>query len=328
MVVERFAHNAIKITEEAAIEASRYIGKGDKDAADQAAVDAMRKNFETVAFDGTVVIGEGQKDEAPMLYIGEELGSARDPEVDVAVDPLEGTSLTARGARRALCVLALAPEGSFLNAPDVYMMKLAVGPDARDAIDLNDDFETNVKRIADAKEMKLSHLTCVLLDRERNQKYIDVLRELDCRVRLINHGDISAALSACVPETEVDLLAGIGNSAEGVLSAAATQCFEGNFEARLNPIGDEQHDRLDAIGISNHTKHYKIDDLADSDEMVFACTGVTDGDFLKGVHVREGELVTNSLLITTDGVRRIIESRYISPPSSDASTQPPLPGLL
>jgi fructose-1,6-bisphosphatase II len=328
LVVEQFAHQALKITEQAAMEASRYVGKGDKDAADQAAVDSMRENFETVPFAGRVVIGEGEKDEAPMLYIGEELGSEVEPSVDVAVDPLEGTSLTARGARRALCVLALAPEGTFLNAPDVYMMKLAVGPEAHGAIDLQDDFETNVKRVADAKNMKPSSLTCVLLDRERNQEYVQVLRELDCRVRLINHGDISAALSACVPETEVDMLAGIGNSAEGVLSAAAIQCFEGDFEAQLNPIGDAQHHRLDDIGIDDHHKRYTIDDLADGDEMVFACSGVTDGDFLKGVHVREGELVTHSLLITTDAARRIIETRHIEPPSTDTETQPPLPGLF
>lgn len=328
MVVERYAHEALQITEQAAMEASRYVGKGDKDAADQAAVDAMRERFEDVPFKGEVVIGEGEKDEAPMLYIGEKVGSGDEAYVDVAVDPLEGTTLTARGARRALCVLALAPDGSFLNAPDVYMMKLCVGPEAHGAIDLNDDFETNVRRIAEAKEMELSSLTCVLLDRERNEKYVETLRELNCRVRLINHGDISAALSACVPETEVDLLAGIGNSAEGVLSAAAVQCFDGDFEARLNPIGEAQHERLDDVGIDDHEKHYTVDDLADGEEMVFVCTGVTDGDFLRGVHVREGELVTHSLLITTEGIRRIIESRHIQPPETDPSSQPPLPGLF
>lgn len=328
MVAEQYAHQALKITEKAALSASRYVGKGDREAADQAAVDAMRKQFETVPFHGKVVIGEGEKDEAPMLYIGEELGERDGPSLDVAVDPLEGTTLTARGARRALCVLALAPEGSFLHAPDVYMMKLAAGPGADGAIDLQDDFETNVRRVADEKDLELSSLTCVLLDRERNREYIEVLRQLNCRVRLINHGDISAALSSCVPETEVDMLAGIGNSAEGVISAAAVQCFEGEFEARLNPIGSDQHERLDAMGFSDHNQYFSIDELASGSEMVFACTGVTDGDFLRGVHAREGELITNSLLITTSGIRRIIENRYIKPPETDTSDQPPLPGLL
>ena len=328
MVVERYAQEALRITEQAAIQASRYVGKGDKNAADQAAVNAMRSQFEDAPFRGEVVIGEGQKDEAPMLYIGEKVGAQPEPVLDVAVDPLEGTTLTANGARRALCVLALGPEGAFLHAPDVYMMKLCVGPEAHGVIDLDADFETNVRRVAEAKDMELSSLTCVLLDRERNEEYIRTLRELDCRVRLIEHGDISAALSACVPETEVDMLAGIGNSAEAVLSAAAAQCFEGDFEGRLNPIGTAQHKRLDDMGFDDHARKYTVDELAGGEEMVFSCSGVTDGDFLKGVHVREGELVTHTLLITTEGIRRIIESRHIEPPAHDINDQPPLPGLI
>lgn len=328
MDTDQLAQHALKLTEEAAIEASRYVGKGDKDAADQAAVDAMRDRFREVPVDGRVVIGEGEKDEAPMLYIGEEVGCAKSPRVDVAVDPLEGTALTARGARRALCVLAMAPEDSFLHAPDVYMMKMAVGADAYGEVDLEDEFAINVERVADAKEKELSSLTCVLLDRDRNREYIETLRDLDCRVRLIDHGDISAALSACVPETEVDMLAGIGNSAEGVLSAAAIQCFGGDFQARLNPIGEAQHDRLDEIGIEDHRKHFSIDDLADEEDVIFSCTGVTEGDFLDGVHVRDDEIFTESLLITSDHVRRKIRSRFSSMEEFENNTQPPLPGLI
>jgi fructose-1,6-bisphosphatase II len=328
MVAERYAQEALRIIEKAAIQASRYVGKGDKNAADQAAVNAMRSQFEKAPFCGEVVIGEGEKDEAPMLYIGERMGARQEPVLDVAVDPLEGTTLTANGARRSLCVMALGPEGSFLHAPDVYMMKLCVGPEAQGTIDLDADFETNIRRVADAKNMELSSLTCVLLDRDRNEEYIRTLRALDCRVRLVEHGDISAALSACVPETEVDMLAGIGNSAEGVLSAAAAQCFEGDFEGRLNPIGTAQHERLDDMDFDDHARKFNVDELAGGDEMVFACSGVTDGDFLKGVHVRENELVSHSLLITTEGVRRIIESRHIEPPINDENDQPPLPGLI
>lgn len=328
MDTDQLAQHALKLTEDAAIEASRYVGKGDKDAADQAAVDAMRDRFRTVPIDGRVVIGEGEKDEAPMLYIGEEVGTTEGPAVDIAVDPLEGTTLTAEGSRRALCVLAMAPEGAFLHAPDVYMMKMAVGAEARGGIDLDDEFALNVERVADAKNKELSSLTCVLLDRERNRKYIETLRELDCRVRLIDHGDISAALSACVPETEVDMLAGIGNSAEGVLSAAAIQCFGGGFQARLNPIGDAQHERLDGIGIEDHEKLYSIDDLADGDDVIFSCTGVTEGDFLDGVHVRDDEIFTESLLITSDSVRRKIRSRFSAMQDYENNDQPPLPGLI
>ncbi|MFB6346923.1 MAG: class II fructose-bisphosphatase [bacterium] len=328
MDTDRLSQHALKLTEEAAIAASRYVGKGDKNAADQAAVDAMRDRFRSVPIDGRVVIGEGEKDEAPMLYIGEEVGSASSPRVDIAVDPLEGTTLTAEGSRRALCVLAMAPDGSFLHAPDVYMMKLAVGAQARGAIDIEDDFAINVERVADAKNKELSSLTCVLLDRDRNREYIETLRELDCRVRLIDHGDISAALSACVPETEVDLLAGIGNSAEGVLSAAAIQCFDGDFEAQLNPIGDSQHERLDDIGIEDHEKTYSIDDLAEGEDVVFSCTGVTEGDFLDGVHVLEDEIYTESLLITSDNVRRTVSSRFTSLEQFENDNQPPLPGVI
>lgn len=301
--------DAVRLTELAAIGASRYMGWGDKEAADQAAVDAMREMFERIPIRGTVVIGEGEKDEAPMLYIGEDVGSGEGPELDIAVDPLEGTTLVAEGGSGALCVVAFGPKGSFLNAPDVYMMKLAVGPEARGEIDLDDPFEDNVRRVAEARGKSLRSLTCILLDRPRNKPYINTLREMGCRIKLIDHGDVSASLAMCLPESGVDMLAGIGNSAEGVLSAAALQCFGGDFQARLNPIGDPQYERLARMDFKDHEKKYQMEDLAAGDDLLFACTGVTDGDFLDGVRYDGEEIITHSMVLrSAQRTRRFIEA--------------------
>lgn len=303
--------DAVRLTELAAIGASRYMGWGDKEAADQAAVDAMREMFQYVPVDGKVVIGEGQKDEAPMLFIGEEVGSGDGPEVDIAVDPLEGTTIVAEGGNGALCVVAMGPRGAFLNAPDVYMMKLAVGPEAQGTLDLEDSFESNVRRVAEAKNKSLRTLTCVLLDRERNEPYIRTLRELGCRIKLIQHGDVSASLATCLEESGVDMLAGIGNSAEGVLSAAALQCFGGDFEGRLNPIGEAQHTRLEDMGFDDLEKVYDIDDLAADEDLLFSCTGVTDGEFLEGVRYDGEEIITQSMVLrSTKGTRRFVEGYH------------------
>ncbi len=307
MNLRNLALDTVRLTELAAIAASRYMGWGDEAAADQAAVDAMRKMFQYVPVKGTVVIGEGEKDRAPMLYIGEKLGTGEGPEVDVAVDPLEGTTIVARGGFGALCVLAMAPVGSFLNAPDVYMMKLAAGPEARGQLDLRQDLETNVRRVAKAKNKSLKTLTCVLLDRPRNQSYVATLRQLGCRIKLIDHGDVSAALATCMPNSGVDMLVGIGNSAEGVLSAAALQCFGGDIQGRLNPIGDAQYERLIAMGYDDYEKIYSIDSLARGDELIFSCTGVTDGDFLDGVLYDGSEIITHSMVLRSSSkTRRLI----------------------
>ncbi len=307
MLLRNLTLDTVRLTELAAIAASRYMGWGDKNAADQAAVDAMRDMFQYVPVDGTVVIGEGEKDKAPMLYIGEEVGDGSGPKVDIAVDPLEGTEIVARGGSGALAVLGMGPEGSFLNAPDVYMMKIAVGPDARGTIDLAEDFETNVRRAAEARDKSLDAFTCVLLDRARNEHLIEKLRQLGCRIKLIEHGDVSASLATCLPESGVDMLAGIGNSPEGVLSAAALQCFGGDFQGRLNPIGDGQYERLDKMNISNLEKIYTIDELASGDDLLFACTGVTSGDFLEGVHYDGQEIITHSMVLRSSSHTR----RYI-----------------
>ncbi len=303
--------DALRLTERAAVAASGYVGRGNKDAADQAAVDAMRGTFEDVPVRGTVVIGEGEKDEAPMLYIGESVGSGQGPSVDVAVDPLEGTTLTARGDNRALSVLAMTPEGGFLNAPDVYMMKLAAGPSARGALDLDRDFSDNLERLAEARGKSPDDLFCVMLDRDRNLEFIEAAREVGCRIRLIDHGDISAALAACLPGTGVDLLAGIGSSTEGVLSAAAIRALGGEFLGRLNPLGEDQHRRVEAMGIHDLERVYDRDDLSAHEDVLFAATGVTDGNFVRGVRREEEVVITESLVITAPGgARRTVRSRH------------------
>ncbi len=311
MNLRNLALDSVRLTELAAIAASRYMGWGDKEAADQAAVDAMRSMFRHVPVEGTVVIGEGQKDKAPMLYIGESVGSGEGPGVDIAVDPLEGTTIVARGGAGALCVLAMGPEDSFLNAPDVYMMKLAAGPEARGKLDLTEDLETNARRVAKAKEKSLETLTCVLLDRPRNEEYISTLRALGCRIKLIEHGDVSAALATCMPESGVDMLVGIGNSAEGVLSAAALQCFGGDIVTRFNPIGDPQYERLEDMGYTDYDEIYSIGDLAREDEILFACTGVTDGDFLDGVRYDGEQIITHSMALRSSSkTRRLIIGQH------------------
>lgn len=302
---------ALHLTERAAIAASRLVGRGDKRAADQAAVDAMRDGFSEVPIEGTVVIGEGEKDEAPMLYIGESVGSGAGPVMDVAVDPLEGTSLTARGRERALSVLALTQEGGFLHAPDVYMMKLAAGPAARGALDLRDDFADNLNRLADALDKPVDQVNCVMLDRDRNRPYVETAREHGCRLRLIDHGDIAAALSAALPDTGVDLLAGIGSSTEGVLSAAAIRAVGGVFYGRLNPIGDDQHGRIKAMSIEDVDRVYERDELSANESVLFVATGVTDGRFVRGVRMGEDVVETESLIIRApEAIHRTVRTRH------------------
>lgn len=325
MSLRNLTTDAVRLTEFAAIEASRYMGWGDKEAADQAAVDAMRSMFSHVPVDGRVVIGEGQKDEAPMLYIGETVGTGEGPTVDVAVDPLEGTTLVANGDAGALCVVALGPEDSFLHAPDVYMDKLAVGPPARGTLDMDESFERNVRRAAEASGKGLSEFTCVVLERPRNQDHIDTLRDLGCRIKLIEHGDVSASLATCLPESGVDMLAGIGNSPEGVLSAAALRCFGGDFQGRLNPIGEAQYDRLEEMGIDDLDRVYELTELAAGEDILFACTGVTDGDFLDGIRYDGEQIRTHSMVLrSARGTRRVIRGYHQEDQKLDIDEEPPL----
>jgi fructose-1,6-bisphosphatase II len=302
----------VRVTEAAALAAARWVGKGEKESADQAAVDAMRLLLDTVPMDGVVVIGEGEKDEAPMLYNGERIGDASPPEVDIAVDPLEGTTLTARGMPSALSVIALAERGTMFDpGPCVYMEKLAGGPEIADLLSLDDPLEEVVGRVAERRGVGPGDITLIVLDRPRHQEMVDRLREVGARVRFISDGDVSAALFAVSAETGgVDLLWGIGGTPEGVLSAAAIKCLGGQLLGRLWPRDDDE--RRAAIDAG-----YDLDEVLDVDRLVsgqdvfFAATGVTDGELLHGVRVRGGKATTESLVMRSrSGTVRTVSARH------------------
>jgi fructose-1,6-bisphosphatase II len=302
----------VRVPEAAALAAARWVGKGEKESADQAAVDAMRLLLDTVPMDGVVVIGEGEKDEAPMLYNGERIGDASPPEVDIAVDPLEGTTLTARGMPSALSVIALAERGTMFDpGPCVYMEKLAGGPEIADLLSLDDPLEEVVGRVAERRGVGPGDITLIVLDRPRHQEMVDRLREIGARVRFISDGDVSAALFAVSAETGgVDLLWGIGGTPEGVLSAAAIKCLGGQLLGRLWPRDDDE--RRAAIDAG-----YDLDEVLDVDRLVsgqdvfFAATGVTDGELLHGVRVRGGKATTESLVMRSrSGTVRTVSARH------------------
>jgi len=276
------AMELVRVTEAAALSCARWMGRGDKNKADQLAVDAMRAGFDTVNIDGVVVIGEGEMDEAPMLYIGEHVG-AGGIGVDVAVDPLEGTNLVAKGLNGSIAVVAVAPRGHLLHAPDMYMEKIAVGPSAKGCIDLTASITANLKWVARAKGKSVSDLTVVILDRDRHKAMIQECREAGARIKLISDGDVAPAVAAAIDETGVDILLGIGGAPEGVLAAAALKCLGGDMQARLKPENDEEFERCKAMGISDPNQVLKLEDLVKGEEVFFAATGITDGDLLRGV---------------------------------------------
>ena len=286
----------VRVTEAAALASARFMGRGDERACDAAAVEAMRRAISAVAFCGTVAIGEGERDEAPMLYIGEHLGSGAGPKVDIAVDPLEGTSICATGAPNALAVIAIANQGNFLTAPDVYMEKLAVGPKAKGVIDLTKSPTENLKAIAEAKEVYVEDLTVVILNRPRHEALIKEVRNSGARIKLIGDGDLSAAIAASQEDSGIDVLMGIGGAPEGVLSAAALRCTGGHILGRLVFRNDDEIERAYKMGISDLQRIYTIEDLAKGDVM-FAATGVTDGDFLAGVRFFKGGAFTHSVVM-------------------------------
>jgi fructose-1,6-bisphosphatase II len=297
----------VRVTEAAALAAARWVGLGDKNAADQAAVDAMRYMLESVEMDGIVVIGEGQKDEAPMLYNGERIGSGRGSAVDVAVDPLEGTELCARGQPNALAVIAASDRGTMFDpGPCVYMEKLAVGPDVGEEIDINAPIEDTLTLVARAKRVRPKDLMVVILDRPRHEEMVKRIRAVGTRIRFISHGDVSGALMAASPDTGVDLLWGIGGTPEGVLSAAAFKCLGGQFQGRLWPRNEKERHAAIAAG-------YDVDrvltghDLVTGGNTFFAATGVTDGDLLHGVRYERGGALTYSLVMRSKSgtVRRL-----------------------
>ena len=294
-----YAMEFVRVTEMAAIESARLMGRGDEKLADQAAVTAMRKMFNSIDFNGRVVIGEGERDEAPMLYIGEKVGSGKGSTLDLALDPLEGTTICARGGHNSISVIAIAEEGNFLHAPDTYMEKIAVGPEAANAIDLSNTPTQNLKEIAKAKRTVVENLTVVILDRPRHADLIAEVRRAGARIWLIGDGDVSAAISAARPNSGVDVLMGTGGAPEGVIAAAAIRCIGGNMQGRLKPRNDEEIVRAKKMGINDMNKVWTLEEMAKGNVM-FCATGVTQGNFLEGVRFMPGGAETHSIVMRSE----------------------------
>lgn len=306
------ALEVVRVTEAAALSSARLMGRGDRNGADQAAVEAMRKAFNSIAIAGEVVIGEGERDEAPMLYIGEKVGRAWpvDPDLEIAVDPLEGTNLCATGAPNAISVIAMGEKGKLLRAPDTYMEKIAVGPKAVGSVELDRPPKENLRRVADALGKYVEDLTVVILDRPRHEKLVREVREAGARIKLIGDGDVAGALNTCFPETGVDVLMGTGGAPEGVISAAALRCIGGGFQGRLAFRNDEERQRAKAMGVRDLDRIFDIEELAGGSVM-FAATGVTSGDFLKGVRFTGKGALTHSVVMRSrTGTVRFIETEH------------------
>jgi fructose-1,6-bisphosphatase II / sedoheptulose-1,7-bisphosphatase len=300
--------DAVRVTETTAIAAADLMGLGDEKAADQAAVDAMRGALNVLHMDGTVVIGEGERDEAPMLFIGEKVGRGEGPKIDIALDPLEGTTITAKGAPNALAVLAFATEGGLLNAPDVYMDKIAVGGSLPEGVvDLDKSPADNLKALAEAKGCSITDLVACILDRPRHAELVTNVRAAGARISLIPDGDIAGVMATAMPETGIDIYMGSGGAPEGVLAAAALQCIGGQIQGRLLFRNDDERGRARRLGITDFDRKYGIDDLASGD-VIFSATGVTDGSMLQGVRRTPGGASTHSLVMRsqTRTVRWII----------------------
>ena len=304
----------VRITEAAALASSQWMGRGDEKAADQAAVDAMRKAFDSVRIDGTVVIGEGERDEAPMLYIGERVGRKTEdaPAVDIALDPLEGTTICATGGVGSISVIAVAERGKFLHAPDTYMDKIACGPGARGAIDLDASPTENIHRIADLLKKPVSDVTVVILDRPRHADLVREVRKTGARIQMIGDGDVSAAVAAAWPESGIDLLLGTGGAPEGVIAAAAMQCLGGDFQGRLKYRNEDEKARAKKMGIKNLDQKFTLSELA-SGSVMFCATGVTDGPFLKGVRRLPGQraLTQSVVMRSLTGTIRTIDAQHV-----------------
>lgn len=300
-----------RVTEAAALNSARWMGKGNKIAADDAAVKAMRAMFDTIHIEGTVVIGEGEMDEAPMLYIGEKVGLGKGPKVDIAVDPLEGTNLVAKGMNGSIAVLAVAEENCLLHAPDMYMDKIAVGPGAKGAIDLNLSVEQNVINVAKALGKEVEDLTIVILDRPRHDEQVKIIRKLGARIKLITDGDVSPAVATAFPDSGVDMVIGIGGAPEGVLAAAALRCMGGDMQGRLVPEDDADIARAKKLGITDIHKVLTLDDLVRTDDVIFAASGITDGEMLKGVRFYKDRATTHTVVMRGQtGTVRFMEAEH------------------
>ena len=309
----------LRVTERAAIACALTMGQGDRHKSDQVAVEAMRAEMDSVPIDGTIVIGEGERDEAPMLYIGEKVGRGAKsdnqfPQVDIAVDPLEGTNLCATGAPNALAVLSASEQGGLLHAPDIYMEKLVVGPSSRDVVDLDAPVRFNLRAIAQALGRRVQDLVVIVLDRPRHAKLIEEIRATGARIRLIGDGDLSAGITAAVLGSGVHAVMGIGGAPEGVITGAAMRCLGGEIFARLVVSTPEHEQRCEAMGIKDVKRIYRSKDLASGDNIVFAATGVTDGTLMKGVRFFGGGVRTTSLVMQTQPHRiRFIDSIHPQP---------------
>ena len=307
-IMERnLALEAVRVTEAAAIAASRWMGRGDEKSADQAAVDAMRQALNGLEIDGTVVIGEGERDEAPMLYIGERVGDGKGPKLDIALDPLEGTTITAKGGNNAMAVIAMAEQGGFLNAPDVYMDKIGIGGGLPDAVvDIDRSPAENLAALAEAKGKKINDMVACILDRPRHADLIKAVREAGARIQLISDGDVSGVIATAQPNSGIDIYLGSGGAPEGVLAAAALRCIGGFFQGRLVFRNDDEKQRAKRCGITDLNRKYGLLDLAKG-HVMFAATGVTDGTMLRGVRYFSGGIETHSMVMRskTGTVRRI-----------------------
>jgi fructose-1,6-bisphosphatase II len=301
----------VRVTEAAALAASRWMGRGDKEGADGAAVDAMRLVLGTVSMDGLVVIGEGEKDEAPMLYNGERIGDGSPPEVDIAVDPIDGTTLTSKGRGNALAVIALSERGTMFNpGPCVYMEKIAVGPQCRGVIDINASPTENLRAVAEAKRESVREVTAVILERDRHDDLIAEVRDAGARIRLIPDGDVAGAISTAWPDSGADILFGIGGTPEGVISAAALKCMGGEMQGRLWPRDDEERTAAIEQGYDLE-RALGTDALVAGDNCFFAATGITDGELVKGVHYAQEWVTTQSLVMrSSSGTVRLVNGRH------------------
>ncbi len=297
----------VRVTEAAAIAAARWMGRGDETAADQAAVDAMRLVLDSIYCNAKVVIGEGERDEAPMLYIGEQVGTGQGPKLEIALDPLEGTTVCAHGQSNAISVMAIGESGGLLHAPDTYMEKIAVGGIGKGVVDIRVSPTKNLQRLAEVKECKIHELTVIILERPRHHDLIQEVREVGARIRLIKDGDVAAAMACCNPNSGVDILMGTGGAPEGVIAAAALRCMKGDFQGILRPSNQEEVTRAKSMGIKDMDKVYELEELAFGNVM-FCATGVTDGTFLRGVKFAKDVAVTNSVVMRsqTGTIRYIV----------------------
>ncbi|MBF0754797.1 class II fructose-bisphosphatase [Jeotgalicoccus nanhaiensis] len=300
----------VRVTEAAALSSAAWTGKGLKNEADDAATEAMRKLFDTIPMAGKVVIGEGEIDEAPMLYIGEELGIGSGPELDIAVDPLEGTTTVAEGTMGAMTVLAAADKGNLLHAPDMYMQKIAAGPDCLGVIDIDKSVEENIRAVAKAKNKNISDITVTIIKRERSAEIINQVRALGARIIMFDNGDVGAAINTCFEWTGIDILMGVGGAPEGVIAAAGIKALDGDFQGRLLPRNDEERNRCIEMGV-NPDKKLELNDLVSGDDAIFAATAVTDGELMKGVQFKSGFAETSSVVMRAkSGTVRFINSRH------------------